>query len=99
MVDELKHRHTSPWTNAAAEQSSTRISEVDNSVSLMSQSVIITQGFEASHPQQQTLQPSLAGSDGKLGFPERAFAAAGAAFLSAILVNPLDVAKVLHFFI
>ncbi|KAH9646621.1 mitochondrial carrier protein MTM1 [Citrus sinensis] len=32
-------------------------------------------------------------SDGKLGLGERAFSAAGAAFLSAIIVNPLDVAK------
>lgn len=32
--------------------------------------------------------------DGKLGIAERAFSAAGAAFLSAIIVNPLDVAKV-----
>lgn len=32
-------------------------------------------------------------SGGKLGFAERAFSAAGAAFLSAIIVNPLDVAK------
>ncbi|XP_023549594.1 mitochondrial carrier protein MTM1 isoform X1 [Cucurbita pepo subsp. pepo] len=32
-------------------------------------------------------------SDGKLGFGERAFSAAGAAFLSAVIVNPLDVAK------
>lgn len=31
--------------------------------------------------------------DGKLGVGERAFSAAGAAFLSAIIVNPLDVAK------
>lgn len=30
----------------------------------------------------------------KLGFTERAFSAAGAAVLSAIIVNPLDVAKV-----
>lgn len=33
-------------------------------------------------------------SDSDLGFGERALSAAGAAFLSAILVNPLDVAKV-----
>ncbi|XP_024992396.1 mitochondrial carrier protein MTM1-like [Cynara cardunculus var. scolymus] len=32
-------------------------------------------------------------SDFDLGFSERAFSAAGAAFLSAIIVNPLDVAK------
>ena len=32
--------------------------------------------------------------DDKLGVGERAFSAAGAAFLSAIIVNPLDVAKV-----
>ncbi|KAI4307150.1 hypothetical protein L6164_030367 [Bauhinia variegata] len=32
-------------------------------------------------------------SDHKLGIAERAFSAAGAAFLSAIIVNPLDVAK------
>jgi solute carrier family 25 protein 39/40 len=33
-------------------------------------------------------------SDFDLGFVERAFAAAGAAVLSAVIVNPLDVAKV-----
>lgn len=33
-----------------------------------------------------------------LGVGERAFAAAGAAFISAIIVNPLDVAKVFFFF-
>lgn len=34
-------------------------------------------------------------SNEKLGLGERAFSAAGAAFLSAVIVNPLDVAKVL----
>lgn len=34
-------------------------------------------------------------TDDKLGLGERAFSAAGAAFLSAVIVNPLDVAKVL----
>lgn len=34
-------------------------------------------------------------SNEKLGFGERAFSAAGAAFLSAVIVNPLDVAKVM----
>jgi solute carrier family 25 protein 39/40 len=37
-------------------------------------------------------------SDVDLGFGERAFSAAGAAVLSAILVNPLDVAKVFNFY-
>lgn len=37
-------------------------------------------------------------SDANLGFGERALSAAGAAFVSAILVNPLDVAKVRNFY-
>lgn len=37
---------------------------------------------------------ALSVSDINLSFPERALSAAGAAFISAILVNPLDVAKV-----
>ncbi|XP_022147460.1 mitochondrial carrier protein MTM1 isoform X1 [Momordica charantia] len=37
--------------------------------------------------------PSNSLSDAKLGFGERALSAAGAAVLSAVLVNPLDVAK------
>jgi len=35
-----------------------------------------------------------AGADQELGMFERALSAAGAAFVSAIIVNPLDVAKV-----
>lgn len=38
-------------------------------------------------------QPTPMKSDVKLGLCERALSAAGAAFLSAIIVNPLDVAK------
>ncbi|KAL5744759.1 hypothetical protein ACOSP7_027627 [Xanthoceras sorbifolium] len=45
-------------------------------------------GFCASQSHQATKA-----SDIKLGLAERAFSAAGAAFLSAIIVNPLDVAK------
>lgn len=37
-------------------------------------------------------------ADVDLGFGERALAAAGAAALSAVIVNPLDVAKVFNFF-
>ena len=50
--------------------------------------------IEAFQPQEHQLQHSTTISDGKLDFFERAFSAAGAAVFSAILVNPLDVAKV-----
>lgn len=43
-------------------------------------------------------QHETSASDMKLGFVERSFSAAGAAFLSAIIVNPLDVAKVFECF-
>jgi solute carrier family 25, member 39/40 len=38
--------------------------------------------------------PVAAAEDQELGMAERALSAAGAAFVSAIIVNPLDVAKV-----
>ncbi|GLT35837.1 hypothetical protein SLA2020_102550 [Shorea laevis] len=41
----------------------------------------------------QAQQKTNNASDTQLGIAERAFSAAGAAFLSAIIVNPLDVAK------
>ncbi|KAL3521608.1 hypothetical protein ACH5RR_019757 [Cinchona calisaya] len=90
MADELKQSRN-PWVNTVEESS--RMVEIDNSVSLMSESVVIADGIEAFHPQKHQLQDSMTVSDGKLGFGERAFSAAGAAFLSAILMNPLDVAK------
>lgn len=40
-------------------------------------------------------QPSITLADVNMGVPERVFAAAGSAFLSAVIVNPLDVAKVI----
>lgn len=92
MVDKLSHNQI-PWENAA-EQSS-RILGINNTVSLMS----IADGIEASPTQDSELQHSSIVSDGKLGFSERALSAAGAAVLSAILVNPLDIAKVLFYFI
>lgn len=49
-------------------------------------------GFNASLSHQTT---RASPSDLKLGLGARAFSAAGAAFLSAIIVNPLDVAKVI----
>lgn len=42
---------------------------------------------------------SSAAKDVNLGFGERAFSAAGAAVLSAVIVNPLDVAKVSIYYI
>ena len=64
--------------------------EIDKAVSLMTDSMV-TEAIVASHSQRPRLNSA---SDGQLGLAERAFSAAGAAFLSAILVNPLDVAKV-----
>lgn len=91
MVDELKRGENS-WTDTTDQ--SNRVFDIDNTVSLMSESVIITDGAEPLHPQQPpSLDPSPS-SDGQLGVSERAFSAAGAAFLSAVLVNPLDVVKV-----
>lgn len=47
-------------------------------------------GLSVPHPRHSNCK-----SDWKLGLAERAFSAAGAAFLSAIIVNPLDVVKVI----
>ena len=58
--------------------------------SAMSQSTV-TVVAEASYPENQRSKNK---SDNGMRFLERSFSAAGAAVLSAILVNPLDVAKV-----
>ncbi|GFP94256.1 mitochondrial carrier protein mtm1 [Phtheirospermum japonicum] len=55
--------------------------------------MVIVEGIEASGTSRPWSLQLGASSDGKLGFHERALSAAGAAFLSSILVNPLDVAK------
>lgn len=47
---------------------------------------------------QRSSPPSKSSNSDHLGIPERAFSAAGAAVLSAVIVNPLDVAKVRSFF-
>lgn len=49
--------------------------------------------MELSAPQQHYRLRNPQSGDGNLGLAERAFSASGAAFLSAILVNPLDVVK------
>lgn len=89
MPGELKHS-VNPWT---AEQSS-RIAEFNKDVSLMSGAMATVGGIEAPEiPRTSNGDVGISSSE-KLGLSERAFSAAGAAFLSAILVNPLDVAKV-----
>ncbi|KAL0452437.1 UNVERIFIED_CONTAM: Mitochondrial carrier protein MTM1 [Sesamum latifolium] len=90
MAGELMHSEN-PWMTVA-EQSS-RMEEFDKNVSLMSDSMMVVGGIEASEISQTPSHHSDASSVGKLGLPERAFSAAGAAFLSAVLVNPLDVVK------
>ncbi|KAJ7965396.1 Mitochondrial carrier protein [Quillaja saponaria] len=61
--------------------------EIDGQASLMSELMVTDRdGRGNAGPQRQK-------SDDKLGFAERAVSAAGAAFLSAIIVNPLDVVK------
>lgn len=66
-------------------------------VSLISDPVLGTQGSgELSMPQHKEVLNDKSISGGNLGLTERAFSAAGAAFLSAIIVNPLDLAKVIH---
>ncbi|XP_057480294.1 mitochondrial carrier protein MTM1-like isoform X1 [Actinidia eriantha] len=84
MVEESKHTQN-PWISV--EQSS-RV-EIDKTVSFMTDSTG-TEAIGDSNPQPNR---SKSTSDGQLGLPESAFSAAGAAFLSAIIVNPLDVAK------
>ena len=86
MVEESKHTQN-PWISV--EQSS-RV-EIDKTVSFMTDSTG-TEAIGDSNPQPNR---SKSTSDGQLGLPERAFSAAGAAFLSAIIVNPLDVAKII----
>lgn len=98
MVEEEPKQMQNPWvnnrdTNSEHHQPS-RVEFDGRCVSLVSESMEVSHGAEASR---STPKPpdDKKKSDGNLGFPERAFSAAGAAFLSAILVNPLDVAKVI----
>lgn len=81
---EIERTHN-PWVST--EQSASRVGHD----LLMSESMMVDGaelGFSNSQPHQSNNK-----SEGKLGITERALSAAGAAFLSAILVNPLDVAK------
>ncbi|XP_077227493.1 mitochondrial carrier protein MTM1-like [Tasmannia lanceolata] len=77
-------RHNVPsWLSAASRM------EFDGGANVATSDVGFSEGLESSpHHQPNTL------SDFSMGFRERAFSAAGAAFISAIIVNPLDVAKI-----
>lgn len=72
-------RIQSPWM-ASSEQAAVPAVEMNVQVPLL---------LESPSP-----APRQSSDADKLGIGERAFSAAGAAFLSAIIVNPLDVAKV-----
>ncbi|KAL2545944.1 uncharacterized protein Fot_15177 [Forsythia ovata] len=65
MVEETK-RNENSWMNT--EEQSSRMVEIDKNVTLMSESMVIMDGIEASHPQSKNLNTI---SDGKLGLPER----------------------------
>ncbi|KAH7862623.1 hypothetical protein Vadar_007356 [Vaccinium darrowii] len=73
-----------PWVSAAA--ASSRV-EVDANVTSVSG------GIDGAGDSSSQSRHSKTLADFDLSFGERAFSAAGAAVLSAILVNPLDVAK------
>ncbi|EOY23448.1 Manganese tracking factor for mitochondrial SOD2 isoform 3 [Theobroma cacao] len=84
---ETERRTQYLWTSS--EQSSGL--EIDGHVLSITEPMITDRdGSEFGAPQDQH---STNKSDSNLGIGERAFSAAGAAFLSAIIVNPLDVAK------
>lgn len=75
------------WISAAA----TRV-DFEGSASSMSETVF-KDAAASKEPSSSSNSKSTADAD--LGFAERALSAAGAALLSAVLVNPLDVVKVI----
>lgn len=95
MVEESKHDQCQ-WSSPAEQQA--QIIDIANNISLMSEPDVIT---DDTCLEQTQLQPqpqhSSTSSDDQLGLVERSLSAAGAAFLSAVLVNPLDVVKVFIF--
>lgn len=75
------------WISAAA---ATRVDLDARNVSSISDTETKNESFSNSD---SSLKPPPL-NDFDLGFRERAFSAAGAACISAVIVNPLDVAKV-----
>ncbi|KAJ6334615.1 hypothetical protein OIU78_011480 [Salix suchowensis] len=70
------------WITVAAAATTTRV-DIEG----------INNSSEEGSPKYEESKTVPSASDFDLGFAERAFAAAGAAVLSAVIVNPLDVAK------
>ena len=71
------------WISAAV----SRV-EIDGNVTS-----VMVKGEEGGEESSSQYHHSETLTDVNLGFAERAFSAAGAAILSAVLVNPIDVAK------
>ena len=86
---ETERRTKNPWMSL--EQSS-RVQINGHDLSITEPMVTDRDRSEFGAPQDQQ-NNNTSGSN--LGIGERAFSAAGAAFLSAIIVNPLDVVKVM----
>ncbi|OWM79617.1 hypothetical protein CDL15_Pgr023029 [Punica granatum] len=82
-------RTNDPWMNTGDQSSVVRLNGHDTLT--IESAVDVTERLGSSDVQPRPLKSSS--SDDKLGFAERAASAAGAAFLSAIIVNPLDVVK------
>ncbi|KAK8599424.1 hypothetical protein V6N13_077347 [Hibiscus sabdariffa] len=84
---ETEQRTQIPWMNS--EQSS-RVEINGHGISITEPMITDIVGSELGAPEDQQDNKT---ADSNLGIGERAFSAAGAAVLSAIIVNPLDVVK------
>lgn len=85
-------RRSHPWMSANDQSSMVHLSGHDT---LTVESAVGGAETAGSSDVQSHRLRSSNSSDTKLGFAERALSAAGAAVLSAVIVNPLDVAKVI----
>ncbi|KAL6176362.1 hypothetical protein ACLB2K_052996 [Fragaria x ananassa] len=84
-----------PWVSSEQQIDRVEIDGKDLSIIMPELSVLDRgdAGLEAAAAKRPDGERCKTTSDWKLGVAERAFSATGAAFLSAIIVNPLDVAK------
>ncbi|PRQ60336.1 putative mitochondrial carrier domain-containing protein [Rosa chinensis] len=85
-------RAQNPWVSSSDEQQIDRVEIDGRDLSIMPELSVLDRG-DAGFAKRPDGERCKTTSDWKLGVAERAFSAAGAAFLSAIIVNPLDVAK------